>query len=262
VSAVKVTLLPVIALAPVVILPELAARVKEPAAPALPVASVTTPAVSVTLVLPVELAFRSAAFVEAIETPPLPAAAVSVAVVKIPVELTLPLNACRLSEVAALWLAASVMLPNVDWSAIDGAVMPVKAGSERLAEVLIVAVLPAVMPPEPRVTVCPAKVSAVRVTLLPVMALTPVVILPELAVRVNVPAAPALPEARVIRAAAVSVTLVLPVDVALRVVALVEAIDTPEEPAAAVSDGVVKTPVEVMPAAAPVACRFIEPVAE
>ena len=96
---------------------------------------------------------------------------------------------------------------------------------------------------------------------MPVIALEPVRILPELAVRLNDLAAPALPEASVIVPPAVSVMLVLPVELAFSVVAFVEAIEIPPVPATAVSDGVVRIPVELTPPATPAASRVSEPVA-
>ena len=71
---------------------------------------------------------------------------------------------------------------------------------------------------------------------------------PELAVNVKeLPAVvAALPEVKVMVPALVSVTEVMPVEVAAKVVALVEEMLTPPAPADAVKEGVVRAAVEVM----------------
>jgi hypothetical protein len=151
------------------------------------------------------------------------------------------------------------MLPDVEVIAIAGAIMLVDAPSEKLAVELMVAVLPALIPPVPIVTVCPATELADRVTILPVMALAPVLIFPELAVRVNELAAPALPEERVMVPAAVSrILTVPPVELADSVVAL--RLFTPVKvmpllPAASTAAAAVRVPLALIPLAAPASVR-------
>ena len=121
--------------------PELAVKVKllPAVVAALPEVKVMVPAaVSVTEVMPEEVAAKVVALVEEMLIPPAPADAVKEGVVSAAVEETAPLLAVKVKEAVAVCAPVKAMLLKVEFKVILGATMLVNAESVKPAPELTV----------------------------------------------------------------------------------------------------------------------------